>query len=190
MADKSKIEWTDATPIIDRGGRRVHYYQRLKTDDPGTQMRRTMRARGLKWCRDCAAWLPLIDVTKNGLCKEHARVDYRKRYAENPEPIRRRVHARKRNVEPVPPEAEAIAELFNHSCAYCGSAYQTWDHVYPVSRGGQTVPGNMVPACISCNSSKNNLLLEEWLDKGAPFTEYLIEYLSSIKGGIWNANQN
>lgn len=69
MADNSHIEWTDATSIIDRGGRRVRLYHRSATHRPGQQLRRLMFAEGKKWCRDCRQWLPCDQVGKNGLCR-------------------------------------------------------------------------------------------------------------------------
>jgi hypothetical protein len=48
-------------------------------------------------------------------------------------------------------------------CAYCHIAPATTrDHVIPVSRGGTSWIGNILPACESCNSSKHNKLLIEW----------------------------
>jgi 5-methylcytosine-specific restriction endonuclease McrA len=47
-------------------------------------------------------------------------------------------------------------------CVYCGDPATTWDHVIPRRRGGTDDPGNLVPACKPCNSSKCDLLLSEW----------------------------
>jgi len=48
-------------------------------------------------------------------------------------------------------------------CAYCGKAAPlTVDHVVPLSRGGRHTIGNVLPACLSCNSSKQDRLLVEW----------------------------
>jgi 5-methylcytosine-specific restriction endonuclease McrA len=48
-------------------------------------------------------------------------------------------------------------------CFYCGFIGQTSiDHVIPLSRGGLHGIGNLVEACISCNCSKQDLLLVEW----------------------------
>lgn len=41
-------------------------------------------------------------------------------------------------------------------CAYCVRPARTLDHFIPVSRGGRTEPGNLVPACKSCNSKKKD----------------------------------
>lgn len=51
------------------------------------------------------------------------------------------------------------------ACFYCRADLGdkvTWDHVVPVSRGGAHSVGNLVPACRSCNCSKNNRTITEW----------------------------
>ncbi|MBN1105452.1 MAG: HNH endonuclease [Deltaproteobacteria bacterium] len=51
-------------------------------------------------------------------------------------------------------------------CHYCrrkvGSAYLTMDHVVPLSRGGKSRKGNLVPSCKECNNRKKSLLPLEW----------------------------
>lgn len=47
-------------------------------------------------------------------------------------------------------------------CTYCTAKATTIDHVIPRSRGGHHYEGNLTPACLSCNSAKNDLLLSEW----------------------------
>lgn len=51
-------------------------------------------------------------------------------------------------------------------CHYCGRktppADLTMDHIIPMSRGGKTVKGNVVPACKECNNRKKQLLPMEW----------------------------
>jgi len=46
-------------------------------------------------------------------------------------------------------------------CHYCrkhvGPAALTLDHVVPVSRGGTSTKGNVVPACDACNKGKKFL---------------------------------
>lgn len=55
-------------------------------------------------------------------------------------------------------------------CYYCGNNVGakslTMDHVVPMSRGGKSKKGNIVPACKECNNKKSYLLPLEW-------TEYL-----------------
>lgn len=51
----------------------------------------------------------------------------------------------------------SILEVFGHRCAYCLQIRKlTRDHVRPISRGGVHTADNIVPACRSCNSRKNN----------------------------------
>jgi len=51
-------------------------------------------------------------------------------------------------------------------CHYCGGTFPpgelTMDHLVPVTRGGKSTPGNVVPACRECNSRKKYLLPMEW----------------------------
>jgi 5-methylcytosine-specific restriction protein A len=51
-------------------------------------------------------------------------------------------------------------------CHYChrqvGIANLTMDHVVPLSRGGKSTKGNLVPACKECNNKKKYLLPIEW----------------------------
>jgi 5-methylcytosine-specific restriction endonuclease McrA len=57
--------------------------------------------------------------------------------------------------------------LYNtESCVYCNKetppSKRTADHVIPLIRGGAHSAFNLVMACMSCNSSKKDLLVEEW----------------------------
>ncbi len=51
-------------------------------------------------------------------------------------------------------------------CHYCrrkvGSEHLTMDHVLPLSRGGKSQKGNLVPACKECNTKKKYLIPVEW----------------------------
>ncbi len=50
-------------------------------------------------------------------------------------------------------------------CHYCSlqgkPADLTMDHLIPLIRGGQSVKGNLVPACKTCNNKKRNRLPTE-----------------------------
>ena len=60
-------------------------------------------------------------------------------------------------------------------CYYChrtvGRENLTMDHIVPLSRGGKSKKGNIVPACKDCNNKKKYLLPLEWA-----------EYLTSLSG--------
>ena len=63
-------------------------------------------------------------------------------------------------------------------CYYChrevGRGQLTMEHVVPLSRGGKSKKGNIVPACKDCNNKKKSMLPLEWeeylesLDKSGP----------------------
>jgi 5-methylcytosine-specific restriction endonuclease McrA len=150
-ADDSRV-----TRITDRGGRRTRIYVRINPARPGQQERRRRAAQG----EGCEEWRPAESVLRQGVCRPCANREWRAAYARDPAPIRIRVHARKRGVAPIPQIArELLLEQFDGQCAYCAAAATTWDHLTPVALGGRTEPGNVVPACASCNSSKRASLL-------------------------------
>ena len=51
-------------------------------------------------------------------------------------------------------------------CYYCSRPTPpkelTMDHIVPVSRGGKSTKGNLVPCCQECNRKKKQLLPMEW----------------------------
>jgi len=56
-------------------------------------------------------------------------------------------------------------DVFGGRCAYCrrnGGALHR-DHVVPLSRGGFDTPQNVVPSCASCNLSKGDRDVREWM---------------------------
>lgn len=55
-------------------------------------------------------------------------------------------------------------ERLGHRCYYCGKGGKlTKDHVLALKHGGTDDIGNLVPACRSCNSSKNAKPVEVYL---------------------------
>ena len=58
---------------------------------------------------------------------------------------------------------EECLAFFDNSCCYCGTNLNiTQDHLIPVISGGGYTKDNVLPACASCNSSKNNKNFYEW----------------------------
>ena len=52
---------------------------------------------------------------------------------------------------------------YDNKCAYCGEGGElTRDHIIPFYFGGEHRIGNLIPACRSCNSSKNARLLSDF----------------------------
>jgi len=62
-----------------------------------------------------------------------------------------------------------IKESFNHfnnSCGYCGNKSNLQvEHVVPLYLGGSHTKTNIIPACSSCNTSKQETTFEEWYSK-------------------------
>ena len=52
------------------------------------------------------------------------------------------------------------------NCYYCQTPLTaktvTMDHIVPVSRGGRSTKGNVVPCCKECNNQKKHLTAVEW----------------------------
>ncbi len=64
-------------------------------------------------------------------------------------------------------EIKQVLDFFDKDppeCVFCGSKdVKRWDHLVPIKEGGETVLGNMVPACASCDDSKQAKPFEEWM---------------------------
>ena len=59
-----------------------------------------------------------------------------------------------------------LARIDKGVCYYCqrkvGRENLTMDHIVPLSRGGRSKRGNIVPACKECNNKKKYMLPIEW----------------------------
>lgn len=128
---------------------------------------------------------------RSGLCRPHTNEERRAWFARDEKvrrTLRERVHARKRGLDPMPGWAQIeIREEFGGRCGYCRQRpATTWDHAVPISKGGRTTPGNVVPACVTCNSSKRDRDLDEWLDeKGYAYSEELANRLILAHAGLY-----
>lgn len=160
-------------------------------EGPSKIERRQMRAQGMAWCRDCKVWFCTNPGAQHrGYCQECINRKRRERYAVDSDfrhRLRRHAYQRKRQVNAVPPEGEEhLLELFEGMCAYCGAPADTWDHIYPVSRGGKTTPGNILPACRSCNSSKGDQDVCDWIERmGIHVSEILLDRLAFMDASLF-----
>lgn len=91
----------------------------------------------------------------------------------NPERIKALAHNRRTKLlnaegSHTADDLKLLWEQQDGRCAYCDCEltpeYRHLDHVMPLSRGGSNWPSNLAWACPPCNLSKNNRLLEEWLN--------------------------
>ena len=63
------------------------------------------------------------------------------------------------------PEMSKVIAFFGRgqACIFCGDKpIRRWDHLVAISKGGDTVLGNMVPACARCDDSKGASDFREW----------------------------
>jgi len=93
-------------------------------------------------------------------------------------------------------EAEYNAlNYFNKTCPYCGNGIfdghirnkLNLDHFWPISKGGQNVPWNILPICGRCNRKKKDKLPHEYLE---PLKlEICTKYLSEVRDRYCNESQ-
>lgn len=61
-------------------------------------------------------------------------------------------------------EWQEVLNMYDHCCAHCGKSDKevklTRDHIMPLSKGGKNVKSNIQPLCQSCNSRKNNKVMD------------------------------
>lgn len=154
---------------------------------PSIPERRSARERDEGWCRRCEAWVPVADLHA-GLCRDHRNEAWREQYRRNPEPYRGRAAARRRGVPHVGPATRAmIFEATGGLCAYsCDRRAEHLDHVIPVAMGGETVYGNMVPACPSCNSQKKDRDPLPWIDRMTLDTIDLIAHAAGVDSPVFD----
>jgi len=91
--------------------------------------------------------------------------------------------------------AEISVYCIGHPCVYCGeSPASCWDHMIPFCWGGSNEQSNMVPACLSCNSKKNDLFVDEFhnycMRRNLPFCLDRTKPVSKLgyvyRWGKWN----
>ena len=65
------------------------------------------------------------------------------------------------------PLRERIFARDGHRCVYCAGVFPpeqlSLDHVQPRARGGDNSPGNLVTACLACNTRKGHQPAWAWL---------------------------
>lgn len=72
---------------------------------------------------------------------------------------------------------------FDHKCAYCGKSEKlTQDHFIPLSHGGEYALSNIIPVCLSCNSSKRDQDFFTWYSHQPSYSKQrelkILDYLN------------
>lgn len=167
---------------------------------------------GEKRCRTCKEWLPesnfyRVNFTLDGFygqCKKCSRKDNAKRdkekmrlYSKRPEVVKRLRNAwhKRKSLERELPnnfttkQWDECCEYFDNRCCYCGKKKKLeQDHFIALTKGGGYEINNLVPACGSCNRSKNNRDVFEWFPSMPFYSEIrerkILKYLGYIKEGV------
>lgn len=143
---------------------------------------------GLKYCGMCKSVKPLSDFSCSSrypdgyrcdckVCKNQAnkRV-YKKHLADGTGKLywACKNHNRRTmlNGRFTPEQWQRCCSYFNQTCAYCGAPGElTIEHIIPVSKFGANKIYNIIPACPTCNYSKNDKDILEWYPKQPFYTE-------------------
>ena len=113
--------------------------------------------------------------------KWQGKIDSAKKFAQ------KRRHEKREDFALTDDEWVQTVTYFDGCCAYCGSAAKlTYDHFIPFSKGGPFTQSNIIPACGSCNSSKNDNDFEEWYIKQPFYSEdrrrAILDYINEADG--------
>jgi 5-methylcytosine-specific restriction endonuclease McrA len=77
--------------------------------------------------------------------------------------------------------ARAI-RYFKGVCAFCGTPFDTCDHIIPRHLGGASTAANMVPACFQCNTTKGGRVLDAVDDLPATGVARVRAYVAWVEG--------
>jgi 5-methylcytosine-specific restriction endonuclease McrA len=79
---------------------------------------------------------------------------------------------------------DQIFERDRYRCVYCGQVYPveelTVDHVQPRSRGGDRSAGNLVTACMGCNTRKGRQRLATFLAANVDARRNFFRYATAV----------
>lgn len=96
--------------------------------------------------------------------RQHVRSYYARLSPDKRHELTHKRRAESYGVEHVAYSRTAILARWRYACAYCGDHATHLDHVHPLSRGGDDIESNIVPACQTCNLSKGAKTLAEWAE--------------------------
>jgi len=98
--------------------------------------------------------------------------------------VQRRLAIKKQLLSNLTPEQWiTVKEKFKGVCCYCGEEKPlTIEHFIPVKNSGELTINNVLPSCLSCNSSKGAKQFFEWYPKQAFYSkkreQKILKYLN------------
>lgn len=94
-------------------------------------------------------------------------LEYARTHRDEVNAYRRKRRKALRGFRMTPEMFDSLLSKYGNKCYYCGIEYpDTSDHYIPLMRDGEPGLDNIVPACMSCNCKKNDMLPSE-------FSEYM-----------------
>jgi HNH endonuclease len=108
--------------------------------------------------------------------------EYRLVHADS-ERIRRFKKRASRSLDYTPKQIRTRFSEFDNCCAYCNSVKNlTVDHFIAIAADGSDCLGNIIPACFSCNSSKQHSDPLQWYQKQEFYSEKRWKKILTILG--------
>lgn len=106
----------------------------------------------------------------------------------NPDKCKAKRHRREAKLRKLPynyteKDWERTVAYFKTACAYCGEEKSLeHEHFIPLSKGGEYTINNIIPACASCNSSKQDSDFFDWYPKHESYSQArekkILQYLN------------
>lgn len=113
-------------------------------------------------------------------CRMQMQIDRTREYRRaNPEKVqawnltRRSLHKGAEGKRVTDRDLSRLFARFDGRCFYCDDLATTIDHAIPLARGGQHVIGNLLPACVSCNSQKWTMTVMEFRVRKGQYVDTL-----------------
>ena len=192
--------------FICKGHTDIQYEATLSKGGRQTVYRYYKNGWQVKYCRHCKEFVEIEKISVSGYCnscqtersknytrpkevKEKRKLYYQKYYKENKEKIYEATYKRYSRMKGSVysysvQDWKDVLEYFNNECAYCGDkdGKLQREHVIPVSKNGGYVRTNIIPACVTCNTTKSAQLLEEWYPNYKSFSELRYEKIKKWIG--------
>lgn len=179
---------------------KAEYYQKNKTliDEKNKRDYLENRERYLKYFKqyyqenkeEIKKWDSKYGKKNRHMIRRYEKEYYKKNKDKHRAKINRR-RARKRGLPSnlTDTQWEKIKKHFNNKCSYCGKeTFLEQEHFIPLSEGGEYTHNNIIPACRSCNASKNNKSFFEWYPEQEFYSKEkekkILEYLGYTSENI------